>query len=363
MLREIGSEYWLDKIPETTKISVPAWLSDWQNIVFTSSGRGAISLCLYLLDDKQKNKTALLPSYCCHTMIDPFVKSGYEVSFYDIDKNGLTPDLNSIDQHMNKPVSFFFHMGYFGFESNSNLSKIINELKKNRTIIIEDITHTLFSNLKRNENNDFYIASLRKWCGIPSGGFVSTKNSYKIPKLKNESEFGTKRLKALSLKAEFIKSGDDNLKNEFLDLFRSAENSLENDCSAYNIDNISIELLRQIDPDFIRKKRKENYLYLLDNLKEYSSLSPVFNSLPVDIVPLFMPVYIHDKRDDVQKQLVNEKIYAPIHWPKPEQIHKLDFDGSNYIYDNIISIPCDQRYGLDEMERICKVLKKLDLDK
>lgn len=59
-----------------------------------------------------------------------------------------------------KNLGLFLHMEYFGFDTNSNLTSVLQELKKQSTIIVEDVTHTLFSNINRFTENDYYVGSI-----------------------------------------------------------------------------------------------------------------------------------------------------------------------------------------------------------
>lgn len=133
-------------------------------------------------------------------------------------------------------------MGYFGFDTNRKLGSLLEKLKSTGTFILEDVTHTLLSDFKRNELNDFYIASIRKWIGIPDGGFVSSKEKHTY-KLEKVTEFSKTRQNALIRKSEYIKTWNESLKPEFLDLFEKAEDILDNGPQAYNIDSASESIL------------------------------------------------------------------------------------------------------------------------
>ena len=75
MTNEIGSEF--HKIPfeegEGFEYPIPGQL------VF--SGRTAIET---VLKELPKAKKALLPSYCCESMIQPFLNAGIEIEFYPV---------------------------------------------------------------------------------------------------------------------------------------------------------------------------------------------------------------------------------------------------------------------------------------
>jgi dTDP-4-amino-4,6-dideoxygalactose transaminase len=357
MLKEIGSEYWLSELSEANSgVQLPLWLEKWSNLTLTSSGRGAITLAIESISEELISKTALLPAYCCHTMIDPFLQAGFEVFFYDIKKENLEPDIESIERYSDKNIGVVLHMGFYGFETNKCLYAKLKEFKNTGTKIIEDVTHTLFSDFRRNEISDFYVSSIRKWMGIPSGGFCSSKADNYVC-LKSDDEFSSIRIGALKKKSEFIKTGDENFKPLFLDLFRSAEAVLDKKPEPYSIDQLSLAILNRADVKNLMFRRRENYSYLSQFLTKNTKLQLVFQKLPENVCPLFLPVYVEDCRDEFKNKLIESKIYAPIHWPRPAQVDYSIFAGANNILENIISIPIDQRYSLAEMDRIAYIIR------
>ena len=59
-------------------------------------------------------------------------------------------------------------------------------------------------------------------------------------------------------------------------------------------------------------------------------------------------------RDELKRYLISNNIYCPVHWPKSEY-HKLNVE-TEKLYNQEISLVCDQRYSLDDMQNICKVI-------
>ena len=60
------------------------WLPTGSDNTFVFSGRTAIETVLR--DIGNQAQKALLPSYCCESMIEPFYKTGIEVAFYPVDR-------------------------------------------------------------------------------------------------------------------------------------------------------------------------------------------------------------------------------------------------------------------------------------
>ena len=79
-------------------------------------------------------------------------------------------------------------------------------------------------------------------------------------------------------------------------------------------------------------------------------------SLTDNSVPLFVPVLFDfkEQRDFVRKKLIKRHIYCPIHWPQPNNI-PASFK-VNDIVNCELSLICDQRYCLEEMKRLIKII-------
>ena len=71
--------------------------------------------------------------------------------------------------------------------------------------------------------------------------------------------------------------------------------------------------------------------------------------------PLFVPILV-ENRNELRKYLISKNIYCPVHWPI-SSLHKLS-DEERYIYDHEISLVCDQRYNLEDMDYICECIKE-----
>lgn len=71
-----------------------------------------------------------------------------------------------------------------------------------------------------------------------------------------------------------------------------------------------------------------------------------------------------DDRDYLQKALAAKGISSTVYWPRtPASAALEDFDekypGAAYIYDHVLSIQVDQRYGEEEMVYLANVLNEL----
>ena len=54
--------------------------------------------------------------------------------------------------------------------------------------------------------------------------------------------------------------------------------------------------------------------------------------------------------------MFNNNIFTPIHWPFESEA--LNGSVKNQLYENELSLICDQRYTIDDMKRQIEVLRK-----
>lgn len=345
---EIGSEFWIDKNKNfQSDNEMPSWLNKFGNVVLTTSGRGALSLLLNQVEPRVKK--ALLPSYICDSVILPFEEAGYELTYYDVDKYFRPIDIDFIK---NSNTGIFLHMGYFGFLTNEILSGTISNLKSKSIIVIEDVTHTLFSDHNKPIDNDFVIGSIRKWFGIPSGGFLASNKIMDCELFDDTSDFINLREISLNEKFEYMNSRDKSMKSSYLSGFKKSEQMLDEDIKPYKIDQTSEMIIKSLDNKWLQNSRKRNYEFLIYQLSGLNGIEVIFSNLENDITPMFLPIYIKRSRDKLRQSLIEKEIYCPVHWPIPKQLNGYMNDATKNVYDSILSIPCDQRYQIEDMNRI-----------
>lgn len=354
MYLEIGSEFWEFNSCISSVHKIPDWLNWGQENRLFVTGRTALDHIICDIKARHKFEIVYMPSYCCQTMIDPFISNGIKVLFYDVCVNEEEGFCYNIDYDLNCDAVLV--MNYFGFLS-SDTGVIIEKFKnKKRVTIIEDATQSLFCEKAYNSNSDYVFSSFRKWFATPGGSIASKINSEFIinePK-KNHSSFLNMRIEGMQLKKNYINLQNIE-KNSFLKIFNDAEILLENDYKNYTIDDVSFGIIENLNINKIRIERTSNAQRLLNGLTKSSVYKPVFNKVTSNDCPLFVPVIVKEsKRDALKNHLIRNNIFCPVHWNKSD-LHVLN-GKTEFIYDNELSIICDQRYDTEDMEKIILVI-------
>ena len=114
---------------------------------------------------------------------------------------------------------------------------------------------------------------------------------------------------------------------------------------------LTSNLMGAVDYERARQKRNENYAYLNEQLAAENSLQ-----LTIPDGAFAYPLLVEDG-PAIRKSLVQEHIYLPLLWPNV--LDDCPEDSIEYQYAaNILPLPCDQRYDIEDMDRLVKLLKK-----
>lgn len=323
-MREIGSEFW--KIPVTKNMNTlfP------KSTKWFLSGRNALTAIIREIKKSIKMHTVAVPSWCCDSMIVPFLQEGVEVHFYPVYyREGLV-------QEINENCDVLFLMDYFGYTTN---------LTSSHPCTIRDVTHSLFSH--QYDDAKYYFGSLRKWCGTKTGGYAWGIEPIFDGKEKRYIEL---RTVAMCKKEDYITGKINN--KDYLKIYEKAEKRLDEISGVYCAFQDDVTAACHLDTTSIRVQRRKNARVLMNAFTDQL----IFPSLFMEDCPLFVPILVPDeKRDNLRRYLIRHDIYCPVHWPV-SKYHKL-MERELYIYQNELSLVCDQRYTEEDMYRIVEVIE------
>lgn len=355
MNKEIGSTFWIDPSLEIKSCPVsPKILSIAEKKVsFVSTCRSAIGLALDSIVHL-KNKRALLPGFTCESVLTSFLKREFEVYPYSVGRD-LCIHWESIQIEIERldPGVLLIHR-YFGFDSCRELEEHLDYLKAKGIVIIEDMTQSMFSSF-RPLNADYHVGSIRKWMALPDGAFVTS--SFRGTE---DLELVESKLQAFKMKGDWIVNGKGE-KSKFFDAYSKAESLLDSRKEPHRMSGISRSILSSVNIQSMIQARLANCQYLIAQILRdkvlMDNLELPFNSLDNSICPFHLPLLVISNRKELQQWLVKNSIFATIIWGCPKEYENKIDDSTRYIYDHILCIHIDQRYDLDDMNRIVIALK------
>lgn len=360
MLSEIGSNFWISPNEGSVGKSLGSPFQfgyHGSDYVWTSTGRSATRLVLQTIQERNSNvkKVALLPPFTCHTVFEPFMDFGYEIHTLPINLDLLISAEDILRYQDKYGAGVVLVHRYYGFDTLPGFNKVVKALRDKGIIVIEDCTQCLYSNYPISDA-DYVVASIRKWCGVPDGGFAICKDARFLnkPVQTDKAMVEAKRI-ASELKYQFLFEGKGD-KPTFKAKYREGEELLDNQADYYAIGELSAAIQAELDVEMLKTKRRANFKVLMDGFQNKEGIKVVFNTLPSDVVPLYFPILVN-ARESIQGLLADNDIYAPVVWPKADNCPAID-EVAETIYDKILCIPIDQRYDVDDMQRIVNVINK-----
>lgn len=336
MIKEIGSEFWEVELVEKASPILE------KNYQFLLTGRTALDYLIKDIKSNRKIKSVYMPSYCCHTMIKPFLDNGIDVEFYNI---SFKDSKYTYEINFETNCDLVLIMQYFGFY-NGDVGQAVERFKGLGKIVIEDATHSWFSSNPYSYKSDYVFASLRKWTGLACGAILIKRYDcfYNLPPNKINNRYKTLKDRASKLKKQYIEEGRGQ-KEVFLKMFTEATNLIKDDYQDYKISEQYEDTIKEIDIKRIMEGRRKNAEVIIKGLDNTKIIDYI--SITDKDTPLFVPIVVSSgRRDELRQYLIDNSIYCPVHWPLSEE-HKVN---NKTLYENSLSLICDQRYGESEME-------------
>ncbi|MCL2470242.1 MAG: hypothetical protein FWF25_00665 [Propionibacteriaceae bacterium] len=283
-------------------------------------------------------------------MIEPFVRCGIKVVFYDIvaDDGKILGRLDSLQM-----CDILYVTDYFGFAT-QGLDGAVSQYRDRGSVIIYDKTHSLLSS--PSVPYDYAFSSIRKWIGVAGCAVLfKAAGPYRLnPPSKTNEDYVALRREAMKRKEAFVEEGRGD-KREFLELLTQAEALLARDYVGYSADPESISQTLNADYTSVAAHRRRNAAYLYARLPHAPFLFAKYQDH--NFTPLFVPLLIPLRRRELHSRLISEDVYTPIHWPRSEYLSPQERYAESF-YEQEISLICDQRYNEEDMERQCGVIEE-----
>lgn len=275
-------------------------------------------------------KRIYVPYYTCEAVIEPLKRLPVEYEFYHINEQ-----LEMAEEIVLHDGDYLIANNYFGVKD-AYVAKLAD---KYSTRLIIDNAQALFAptfpNIKA-------VYSTRKYVGVADGGFsvgvsATCATIYEVDNsLEHDSHL-------------FIRK-DKGAEAGFKD-YQDNESKLDNQ-PIRRMSPQTQTILSQIDYNSIIKKRRQNYIFLNNALKERNKLK--LPSIDSFACPMVYPFMTDD--ESLRDRLIQNKVFVARYWPNVlEWCQEDELEYKMAI--KIIPFPIDQRYGEMEMNYIVEILK------
>ena len=282
--------------------------------------------CLEYILRARKYDKVYIPYYTCEVILEPFKKLSISYEYYHIDFHFEISDKLTLKENEG-----LLYTNYFGLKQ-----RHVEQLaEKFGSQLILDNTQAFYA--KRLEGIDSFY-TCRKFFGVADGAYL-----YCDKKLDEKLEQDLSYDKM----AHLLKRIDLSAEQGYAD-FRRADDGLDNN-SILMMSKLTQRIMQSIDYEEVAKKRRENYQILHAALGAENNLE-----LPLDedAVPLVYP-YLAPKKG-LREKLIENKIFVAKYWPNVHHLN--DYEMEYDLANGILPLPCDQRYGKLEMNRIIEII-------
>lgn len=291
------------------------------------------ALAHLLLDLKPKR--IFLPSYICNAIVSACQFAGLEPIFFP-QNTFLDPNVEWLRNEL-KSGDGLLAVNYFGKPPYSEFLEFVENSPEIQ--FIEDCAQSL--DMGQPSWGNYCLYSPRKIIGVADGGYIVSKRPNNFLKSAEPSNNdGSHLWRPLLLRSEFP------LQSElWFPIYK--ENETQAIVSSRQITLHSHQLLQQIDALEVESIRKRNYAILQSELKNIS----FFQNEIINFVPLGFPVRLTSgKRDRLRDYLIENGIFPAIHW--------IDTPIPSILSEELLTLPCDQRYCEKDMNRIILVVNR-----
>ena len=292
-----------------------------EDALLLNCGRNALA---YLLEARGIKKL-YLPYFLCDSLVNVCRKYDVEVVNYHIGDKWLPKNVN-LDND-----AWLYIVNFYGQITKEYLTRLVDEYQN----VIIDNAQAYFEAPLPNVDT---LYTCRKFFGVSDGAVLYT-NSKLERSLEIDESFN---------RIHYVLGRYERSASEFYAEAAKNNDIFDNE-PIREMSKLTRNLLRGIDYEYVKQIRTENFAYLHEKLKQINNL----NVQPVEGAFMY-PLMLNDAMK-LRKKLQQMKIYIPTLWPNVLEECKPDTLEYKFAAD-ILPIPVDQRYGIEDMEYMCNLI-------
>ena len=338
-----GSTYFRDSCTELLKEKF-----NYKNFLLTNSATSALELMALLLKDLDFNYIKL-PSYTFSSTANAFLRTGFNIEFFDIELNNLMIDIEKVNKTESNELFAVVHYAGSSFDFEK-----LNKNNLNESNFIEDASQSFGVKYKGQNLGQIGLSgciSFHPTKNVHSdfGGMAIFNEKFDLDKAKFIYERGTDRSKVISglkNKYEWVEVG-----------------------SSFEITESSSAILESQLHDYekIFAIRKELYTAYVDNLQDLVLSNTIkIQEHPIDFEPNYHAFYIivNQNRDLLIEYLFKNGVqayigYVPLHssvFSMRKGYYK-DLPITDHISQSVIRLPLHTNLNVKQIIKICNLIK------
>lgn len=314
-MKEIGAYFGLERF------SLPLL---HEGAVALNCGRNALA---YLIRAREIKKL-WLPRFLCDSVPKVCVREGTAYTLYGVGQDFLPAQDFTLGEG-----EWLYLVNYYSQLSNEQLAAYAERYGR----VIVDNAQSYFQKPLPGVDT---LCTCRKYFGVPDGAFLYTDATLHEELTRDES----------FARMGFLLGRFERTANEFYGDFRANEERFEA-LPVMAMSKLTQNLLHGIDYAAVERRRRENFAYLHERLRDR-------NGLTIGQTGTFMYPLLLENGAALRKKLQAEKIYIPTLWPDVFRMAE-PCDTEYTMAENILPLPIDQRYGTEDMAYMLYKLEQL----
>ena len=315
-------------------------LSVWTNtkkMICAHNARSAMNILI----KNRKIKRVFIPAYTCDVLNAITKDCPVDIEYYSVGMR-LDPDLHFITS-LDSSSAVIINT-YFGHPVSHETEQYI--LHSNALCIIDN-SQTL--DPVRTLEQCPVVYSPRKLLGVSDGGILVLPKS--LAGRISTSSINTHIYQPTIHDYTLARLEDPDRTTDQYKMYSDMEENMA--ASSANMSKLSLLLLERIPYGPVREQRQRNWRTLFTHLAEFC----LWNEPSPSWTPAGFPI-LTDKQTPLRKFLQSHGIYCAIHWPQLPAPETAQFAADYELSQNLLTLPCDQRYTDEDMLHIAKTLKK-----
>jgi len=309
------------------------WGEGWTCRQAYGSARSALAALLRTRGVRR----AWLPAYICPAVIDGLTTAGAEPCFYDVSTR-LDCDLAEVERGA-EAGDAVIGVAFFGRDIGAEFL----DLRQRRPDLLWIEDRAQAADPSPAGRADAAIYSPRKLVGVADGGLLFSSEAVAAPTLPAPDLWNPEDARALD-PAGYAPE-------RWYGLFRDREAAVTT--APFATSARALAALEGVAAAPMAKARRQNWRRLAGRLSDYA----LWPDLDPDFTPLAFPILTPDAADAV-RALAAERIWAPRHWPALRSAAER-FPEAHVLSRRLVSLPCDQRYGEADMDRVADAVLRL----
>ena len=284
------------------------------------SGRACLS---YLIEQRGIRKIAL-PDFNCDVVEAVCRAHGLEIRFYPVGAD-LRPRALQTEED-----EWFYLVNFYGQLTADELQNITARVPE----LIVDNAQAYFDLPMKGVDT---LYTCRKFLGVPDGGFVYTD----APARELPADESRERM-------SFVLGRFERPAGEYF--AAAARNNDELSMEPKRMSALTENLLHAVDYERVKRIRTENFRRLHEGLGGQNLLNLRLTEGGY-AYPLMLP-----EGQTIRKKLIEQKIFVPMLWPNVPEQQPAESEACR-LAEQILPLPCDQRYGAEEMDFIIRAVR------